>query len=62
MFGDNCTNILLDIAEKRDIIIYLEHFLEFDKERFKAFSIKKQKMYENYRDYFYELALEATKW
>lgn len=61
LFGDNCTNLLLEIAENKDIIIYLEHFLQFNPEKFKAFSILKNRAYKDYKEYFDELSLELVR-
>ena len=55
MFGDNCTPWLLKIAEKKDITIDLEHFLNFPEDQFKAYSIHQQKMYDDYDDYRHEV-------
>lgn len=55
LFGDNCTPWLLKIAESRDIIIDLKHFLNFPEDKFKAFSIYENREYFDYRDYCHEV-------
>lgn len=61
IFGDNCTDLLLEIAERNDVTIYLCHLLEFNPDKFRAFSLTKQKEYENYREYVLEACEELVK-
>lgn len=54
-FGDNCSPWLLKIAENRDIVLELEHYLKFPKEQFKAYSLLQKREYNDYEDYQYEV-------
>lgn len=60
--GDNCTNILLEIAERKDITIFLEHLLHFDKDKFSGYSLTNNRMYKNYDDYILEICKEVPNW
>lgn len=60
IFGDNCTDLLLELAEHKDITIYLQHFLKFTPEKFKAFSLVQARRYTDYDDYAKELAREIV--
>lgn len=60
IFGDNCTNILQDICCNKDIYIYLQHILKFyDHEDFQAFSLLKNRVYQDYREYCLECSQEV---
>ena len=59
IFGDNCTEILQEIAEKKDIYIYLQHILRFEDTDFKAFSLTLDREYKDYREYLLEAAREV---
>ena len=61
-FGDNCTDFLLELAEKKDVTIYLQHYMKFHPEHFKAYSLTQNKVYESYQDYQKELFSEVIKW
>lgn len=54
-FGDNCSKWLLKIAENRDIVLELEHYLKFPAEKFKGYSLLQNRMYKDYEDYKYEV-------
>ncbi|MCI8645122.1 MAG: DUF4869 domain-containing protein [Lachnospiraceae bacterium] len=58
IFGDNCTDLLLELAEHKDVTIYLQHFLKFTPEKFRAFSLVQTRQYVDYDDYAKELAKE----
>lgn len=58
IFGDNCTDLLLELAEHKDVTIYLQHFLKFTPAKFKAFSLVQTRQYDDYDDYAKELAKE----
>lgn len=58
IFGDNCTDLLLELAEHKDVTIYLQHFLKFTPEKFRAFSLVQTRQYVYYDDYAKELAKE----
>lgn len=60
IFGDNCTDLLLELAEHKDITIYLQHFLKFTPEKFKAYSLVQQREYVDYADYASELREEIV--
>lgn len=62
LFGNNCNSILLELAETRDITIYLQHFAAFPEDKFKAYSLTDDRMYENYRDFRREARRELPKW
>jgi len=54
-FGDNCSKWLLKIAQNRNIILELEHYLKFPPEEFQAYSLLQQREYTDYEDYQYEV-------
>ena len=54
IFGDNCTDLLLELAEHKDVTIYLQHFLKFTPEKFRV----QTRQYVDYDDYAKELAKE----
>lgn len=58
-FGDNCTDILQEIAKTKDIYIYLQHILKFNEELFNAFSLTLNREYDSYNEYLQEAALEV---
>lgn len=60
IFGDNCTDLLLELTEHKDVTIYLQHFLKFTPEKFKAFSLVQARRYIDYEDYEKELAREIV--
>ena len=68
IFGDNCTPILQEIATEKNIYIYLQHRLRFEgydvaieHQEFPAFSMKKQRVYKDYREYVHEAIHEVTE-
>lgn len=60
LFGDNCTDILLDICERKTIKIIQEHFLKFNKDTFSAFSQRLQREYRDYDEYRHECRWELV--
>lgn len=60
LFGDNCTDILLEICERKTIKIIQEHFLKFNKDKFRAFSQRLQREYKNYDEYRHECRWELV--
>ena len=54
-FGDNCAFWLLKLAENKNIIFELEHFFEFPKDIFKAYSCHQKRMFTDYEDYVDEV-------
>lgn len=61
-FGDNCLDLLLTISEYKNVEVYLENFLKFSRDKFKGYSLKQNRMYVDYWDYFSELSLEVPNW
>ena len=61
-FGDNCTSLLLEIAEYRDITIYLRHLLNFPEDKFKAYSLVQHRIYNDYADFCCEAREEIIAW
>lgn len=61
LFGDNCTDILLEICREKSIKVVAEHLLEFNDEHFRGYSITKGRMYENYQEYIRECLRELVK-
>ncbi len=59
-FGDNCLNLLLQMAEKKDITIYLQHAPGFEKENFRAFSLLLGREYTSYGEFLSECIREIT--
>lgn len=51
LFGDNCASLLLDIAENKDITVFLGHIINFPAEKFKAFSNRLKREYIDISDY-----------
>jgi len=60
IFEDNCTDLLLELAEHKEVTIYLQHFLKFTPEKFKTFSLVQARRYLDYDDYAKELAREIV--
>lgn len=54
-FGDNCSPWLLKLAENKNIILELEHFLKLPKDIFKAYSCHQKRMFTDYEDYVDEV-------
>lgn len=61
IFSDNCAELLLEIAEERDITIYLEHLLLFNPKQFKAYSLVNNKYYDSYAEYIIEAGKELVR-
>ena len=63
--GDNCAKWILDIAEKKDLTVYLQHIMRF-KEPFKIEICNVHKVVSSFREYvhaLYEaLVLEGRVW
>ena len=55
LFGDNCSELLLRIAENKDITVYMQHLLKFPEDKFKAYSNRLGREYKDYRDYEIDL-------
>ena len=60
LFDDNCTDILLEICERKTIKIIQEHFLKFSKDKFRAFSQHLQREYMDYDEYRHECRWELV--
>ena len=60
-FGDNCLDILLELAEKKEITIYLQHLPQFDRDKFKGFSLIKNREYFNYQEFLFECIEKITE-
>lgn len=61
IFGDNCTDILSDICKNKTVKIIQEHYLQFNCEKFKAFSQLLQREYKDYDEYRHECLWELVK-
>lgn len=61
IFGDNCTDLLLEIAEEKDVTIYIQHFINFNENKFKAYSLVKKREYLNYREFELESVSEVIE-
>lgn len=61
IFGDNCTDLLLELAENKDIVIYLEHVLHFSEEKFQAVSQVQNHKYVSYKEYIIEAITETSR-
>ena len=61
IFGDNCTDILSDICKNKTVKIIQEHYLQFNCEKFKAFSQLLQREYKDYNEYRHECLWELVK-
>ena len=53
-FGDNCSDILLEIAKGKEIDLYLSHVLHFNEENFEAYSKNLHRPYNSYEEYISE--------
>lgn len=60
-FGDNCLDLLLQMAEEKDITIYLQHVPGFQKKNFRAFSLLLGREYQNYREFLSECIGKVTE-
>lgn len=54
LFGDNCSDILLEIAKGKEIDLYLSHVLHFKEENFEAYSQNLHRPYNSYEEYISE--------
>lgn len=60
-FGDNCLDLLLQMAEEKDITIYLQHVPGFQKKNFRAFSLLLGREYHDYGEFLYECIRKVTE-
>ena len=60
-FGDNCLDLLLQMAEEKDITIYLQHLPEFNKKNFRAFSLTLGREYQDYGEFLSECIGKITE-
>ncbi len=49
--GDNCSDFLLELAEKENITINLRHIMKFNRKRFKAFILNTNSFISSYSEY-----------
>ncbi|MBR1743657.1 MAG: DUF4869 domain-containing protein [Lachnospiraceae bacterium] len=61
LFGDNCAGLLLEIAEKKDVVIYLKNIINFPEERFRAYSFRLGREYTDYREYELDAVMGVTE-
>ena len=60
-FGDNCLDLLLEMAQEKDITIYLQHLPDFNKKNFHAFSLVLGREYQDYGEFLSECIAKITE-